>query len=229
MTRNERGILLIGSGPSLNRVEPRRLACHDTIAFNRSYLAWPEWGFAPTCHACLDPRSMAIIAPELPAVIRQYPQTHFFLHADAARAGIAQDRRVTLIHVSPAEAFARSPDRLADFGNVGATSLQLLALMGYRRVLLVGVDGVYVPDGDDGRDPNHFRPDYAVGRAPLTDADRTRYTGGWAPAARECGRLGIEVRNASEGTALSCFPTIDFAGGLRWLDADAANGRARAS
>lgn len=116
MRARSSGIVLIGSGPSLNRIDPRRLRGHDTIAFNRSFLAWPSSGFAPTWHACLDPRSFAIIAPELPPVIRQYVDTHFFLHADAAKTGIVADRRVTLARVSSSAEFARSIDALADFG-----------------------------------------------------------------------------------------------------------------
>ena len=220
------GVVLMGSGPSLNRIEPWCLRGVDTIAFNRSFLAWPAWDFAPTHHACLDPKSIAIIGSELPAIIRQYPRTHFFLHADAAKAGIEPSDHVMLIDVSPDAPFAGSWERLADLGNVGAISLQVLALLGYRRVLMVGVDGVYVSDRDD--DPNHFRPDYARGRVPLTDADRIRYTAGWPAAARECRRLAIDVRNASEGTALTCFATIDFLAGLDWLMADATP-RKRAS
>ena len=63
------GIVLIGSGPSLNKIDPRKLAPYDAIAFNRSWLAWDDWGFAPRYHACLDPASIAIIGPELPPVI----------------------------------------------------------------------------------------------------------------------------------------------------------------
>ena len=49
------------------------------IAFNRSFLAWADWGFAPTYHACLDPLSMAIIGPELAAVVAAYPAHAFLL------------------------------------------------------------------------------------------------------------------------------------------------------
>jgi hypothetical protein len=217
------GVVLIGSGPSLNRIDPRRLRDIGTIAFNRSFLAWPAWEFAPTYHACLDPKSIAIIGSDLLPVIRQYPRTHFFLHADAAKARIEPSDHVTLADVSPDAAFAASWHRLADLGNVGAISLQILALLGHRRVLMVGVDGVYGADNDD--DPNHFRPDYARGRVPLTDAERTRCTAGWPVAARECRRLGLDVRNASEGTALTCFATIGFSAGLEWLATGAENHR----
>jgi len=216
-TDTGRGIVLIGSGPSLNRVDPRQFASHDTIAFNRSWLAWRDWGFAPRFHACLDPLSIAIIAPELPPVIAAHQSTHFFLHSSAAKIGIEAGDRVTLCDLVPGTSFSGSLSSLTDYGNVGAISLQILCALGYRKVLMIGVDGEYQVETDVNRDANHFRPDYAAGRMPLTPAQRARVTAGWPAVARECERCGLEVRNASPGTVLSCLPTIDPGTGLDWL------------
>jgi hypothetical protein len=213
------GIVLIGSGPSLNKIDPRKLAAYDTIAFNRSWLAWDDWGFAPRYHACLDPASIAIIGPELPPVIARHRATRFFLHRDAARAGIADGCKVTLCGLADGERFGGSFAALTDFGNVGAVSMQVLQLLGYRKVLMVGVDGDYLPEKSVDRDANHFRDDYARGRVPLTSALRARYTGHWPLVASECARLGVDVRNASPGTALTCFDRIDLVEGLAWLSA----------
>lgn len=214
------GAVLIGSGPSLNRIDPRRLDGLASIAFNRAYLAWPSWGFAPRYYACLDPRSLAIVGSELPRVIASHQATRFFLHSDADKIGIEANARVSLSALGPGSAFSRSLARLTDFGNVGATSLQILALLGYHQILMVGVDGIYRPDAGQSHDPNHFRDDYAAGREQLTEADRERYIAGWPAAAAECARLGIEVLNASPGTALSCFAKVELAPGLGWLAED---------
>jgi hypothetical protein len=82
---------------------------------------------------------------------------------------------------------------------------------------MIGVDGEYQVETDVNRDANHFRPDYAAGRMPLTPAQRARVTAGWPAVARECERCGLEVRNASPGTVLTCLPTIDPGTGLDWL------------
>ncbi len=216
------GVVLIGSGPSLNRIDPRQLATYDTIAFNRSWLAWPNWGFAPSFHACLDPASMAIIGPELPPVIAAHQSTRFFLHSSAAKFGVQENAQVTLCDLVPGTAFSGSLPGLTDYGNVGSISMQILHALGYRKVLMVGVDGDYLPETDVRRDANHFRPDYAAGRLPLTPELRTRYTAGWPAVAAECERVGIEVRNASPGTVLKCFPAIEPAEGLDWLARSAA-------
>jgi hypothetical protein len=220
------GVVLIGSGPSLNRIDPRRLAGFDAIAFNRSWLAWNDWGFAPRYHACLDPSSIAIIGPELPPVIAKHRATRYFLHRNAIDAGIAAGNNVTLCDLVEGERFANTLETLTDFGNVGAVSMQVLYLLGYRRVLMVGVDGDYLPERDVGNDANHFRDDYARGRVPLTPALRARYTGHWPVVAAECKRLGIEVRNSSPGTVLTCFDTIGLDDGLGWLASGATHTRA---
>jgi hypothetical protein len=214
-------IVLIGSGPSLNRIDPRKLAGCDAIAFNRSWLAWDDWGFAPRYHACLDPASIAIIGGELPPVIARRDKTRFFLHRDAARAGIADGGNVTLCGLVEGERFAGSLTALTDFGNVGAVSMQVLHLLGYRKVLMVGVDGDYLPEKTVDSDTNHFRDNYARGRVPLTPTLRARYTGQWPVVAQECTRLGMHVRNASPGTVLTCFARIDLDEGLAWLSAAA--------
>lgn len=217
MTASPNAAVLIGSGPSLNRVDPRRFASYDTISFNRSFLAWSDWGYAPTFHACLDPRTVAIIGAELPGVVAGHPSSRFFFHRDAAKFGDFDLRRVTFCDLDDSRRFATAFDRLANFGNVGAISLQILALLGYRKILMVGVDGQYATESNVRRDANHFRDDYAAGRKPLSEADRVFYTTGWPAAAAECARIGLDVRNASEGTALTCFDTIDLARGLDWL------------
>jgi hypothetical protein len=219
------GVVLIGSGPSLNRIDPRKLAGLDTIAFNRSWLAWDDWGFAPRYHACLDPASIAILGPELPPVIARHRSTRFFLHRDAARAGIAAGGNVTLCDLAEGTRFADALATLTDFGNVGAVSMQVLHLLGYRKILLVGVDGDYLPEKDVDNDANHFRDDYARGRLPLTPVLRARYTGHWPVVAAECKRHGIDVRNASPGTVLTCFDAINFDDGLAWLSSGASHPR----
>lgn len=216
------GVVLIGSGPSLNRIDPRRLAGRDAIAFNRSWLAWGDWGFAPRYHACLDPASIAIIGPELPPVIAAHGATRFFLHSDAAKAGIKAATNVTLCDLVQGDDFSGSLATLTDFGNVGAVSMQVLEALGYGRILMVGVDGDYLPEQGVTHDANHFRDDYARGRVALTPALRARYTGHWPVVAAACARRGIEVRNASPGTVLTCFETIDFDDGLVWLSSGAS-------
>jgi len=226
--RIDRGCVVIGSGPSLNSVDVTRLADVQTMAFNRSYVAWRKWGFAPTYYAALDPIVVADNADEIRILIRDSRETRFFLSEDARRFGIEPSSLVTLIGLEDGELFSGELPQLTDFGNVGATSIQLLALLGYRRIALIGIDARYDPlpnigsPDKDGfvtvtNDPNHFCPEYVQGKRQSARPDLERILGRWPLVARECTRHGIEVRNASPGSALSCFPPADFRTAVAWV------------
>jgi hypothetical protein len=218
------GAILVGSGPSLNRIDLRRLAGRPTITFNRAYLAWRDWPFEPSFHACLDPNLVVQVTGEIDGLL-DHTRTRFFLHEVAATRGLAAGERVTLVQMHPGQTFTSTLDVLTDFGNVGATSVQLLAGLGYDRVLLVGVDARYSSPSDHDQaaiaagvvDPDHFIPGYRSGIIFDTTTDRSIYTKGWPLVARECARLGIAVCSVP-GTSLDCFPVRELESGLAWLD-----------
>jgi hypothetical protein len=153
-----RGCVLMGSGPSLNRIDIPSLATVDTLAFNRSYLAWAEWGFAPTHYCCFDMTFVEHHAAELASVIVEHPATGFHINARAFDCGVPSSANVTWVTVaSSVTSPGTSTASVLDLGNVGASSLQVHADVGYQRVVLVGVDGAYHAG------QTHFRPDYSQG------------------------------------------------------------------
>jgi len=230
--RKNTGCFLIGSGPSLKEVDVTRLAHLDTMSFNRSYVAWKQWGFAPTLYSCLDPVGFEDNAMEIQSLIEGCPCTHFFLPDSAESFGISSSEQVALVRTTVGHLFSTNILALTDFGNVGATSLQILALLGYRRIAMIGVDARYSPvdaalvvadkDGfiliDD--DPNYFCPEYAQGKRLRARPEPEKILGQWPQVANECARNGIAVRNASPGSALDCFPTTDFASTIEWVLGD---------
>jgi len=121
--RKGAGCFLIGSGPSLKEVDVTRLAHLDAISFNRSYVAWKQWGFAPTLYACLDPVVFEDNLLEIRSLIEEYPRTRFFLPDSADSFGIRSSAQVSHIRVEPGHIFSTDILALTDFGNVGATSI----------------------------------------------------------------------------------------------------------
>ncbi len=135
---------------------------------------------------------------------------------------------MTLLHIREDAPFSLDLRTLTDFGNVGASSLQILAALGYKRVALVGVDARYssLPEldkGEDyvrmehGQDPDHFLPGYMEGRRRIARPDYDRLLGQWPQVAAECERVGLDVRNASPGSALTLFPMVGFDEALAWV------------
>lgn len=110
---------------------------------------------------------------------------------------------------------------------MSATSLQILAGLGFRRILLLGVDASY---GDataetsavataGKADSDHFIPDYRAGLSFDTTTPRNQFVEGWALAAAGCEKLNIAIRNASRATSLTCFVRCNLDDGLLWLKA----------
>lgn len=214
MTANGDAVaVLIGSGPSLSKIDIKSLVRFKSIAFNRSWLAWDEWGFDPTWYACLDGNSIGLLENDLKGVIASRRCHRWFLNNKTQLRGSS----VTLV-ATDAQAPLAAVDKIADMGNVGATALQLLAGMGIRKILMVGIDAQYGPSSV-GRDCNHFRPDYAVRDIGPADAALfRRYVAGWPKIAAVCRDWGMEVMNASPGTVLRDFPVVSLEGGIAWLE-----------
>lgn len=222
------GCFLIGSGPSLAKVDVSRLTDLETISFNRSYVAWDQWGFAPTMYACLDPVVVEDNLDELRALISAHPATRFFLDESFRVATDRDYENVSYCHLDSNTDFATSTEVIRDFGNVGATSIQLLRVLGFCRIAITGVDARYAtvrnaapddagyvrPESSD----NYFCAEYVRGKRLRARPDLERILGGWPQVADECKRHAIEVRNASPGSALSCFPTMDFFGAIQWVE-----------
>jgi hypothetical protein len=118
---------------------------------------------------------------------------------------------------------------VTDFGNIGASSLQILAALGYRRAVLLGVDARYkLAHSVTSMDAtsslkkenvnNHFSCDYEKGLPRVVEPDLQKVLGHWPDVANECRRIGLDVRNASPGSALTSFPMISFEDALVWIE-----------
>jgi hypothetical protein len=211
-------------------VDVGRIAPCPAIAFNRSYVAWQKWGFDPTYYACLDPMGLEGNAAEIRALVKAASETRFFLGAQAIRLGIGPAPNVTYVNVIDGVKFSTDLSAIGDFGNVGATSLQILAHLGFCRVGMVGVDGRYPHAEKLARQPSaascysrvehdsdHFSDDYGQGKRRPASVDLGRVLGRWSDVAEQCRLAGLNVRNASPGTALTCFPRAEFDDVFHWV------------
>ena len=238
------GCVLIGCGPSLNTIDIERLSDFDTITFNRAYVAFKDWGFYPTYYACIDRVVLPDNADEIRAMSADSRIERLFLRDTAELFGIPEGGRVTYLHIINGAPFSTDLKNLGMFGNVGAVSLQILASLRYTRVVLVGVDARYVQNPPDilveevdnyiegtrgdtfdyvhlqDNDPNHFCPNYyGQGRRENTP-NVAKAIEGWRRAGDACPAFGLEVRNASPGSALQCFSHLGLEDALEWLQND---------
>jgi hypothetical protein len=219
------GCFLIGCGPGLNRTDVRRLAGLPTITFNRAFVAWADWGFDPTWYAAFDPVVLEDNVAEISALVASSRARRFFLHECARALGIPPAPNVSFVRLNPEPEFRVSETEIGDFGNVAATSLQLLAALGCRRVALVGVDARYqaAPVSGAGEwvtvdtEPDHFSPGYLSGKRRAARPDFQYLLGRWPLAAAGAAEHGMLVRNATPGSALDCFESVEYENAIEWV------------
>jgi hypothetical protein len=202
-----------------------------TISFNRAHVGFASWGFFPTYYACIDRIALEDNAADIAALAYSGRIQKVFLRDGAPRQGIANSDRVCLVHVTDSPLFSTDLRQLGMFDNVAAVSIQILAACGYRRIVLLGVDGYYRPQplaqqldrpwklrATQDNDPNHFVANYHGAGRRFTRPNPEKYMRGWRALAEQLPATGIQVVNCTPGTAVDCLPVWNLERGLRWLD-----------
>jgi hypothetical protein len=196
-------------------------------------VAYSRWGFAPPYYACIDRISLANNIREIAELAQSGKVEQLFLRDSARELGLVPNARVELVHVTEEPIFSTDLSCLGMFHNVAAVSVQILAALGYQRLLLLGIDGVYRPQPGAhaldrpyhlqavyDNDPNHFCADYHGAGRRYTRPNPPKFMRGWHMLAEALSVSEIEVMNATQGSAVECFPRIDLEMGLRWLDGE---------
>lgn len=215
--------VILGSGPSLRSVDMRRLSAEPTIAFNRAHIAFEQWGFDPTYYACIDRNALPTNRDAIVRMLESSDVRHVYLRDTARRFGLPNDPRVTYVHVHDEPVFSTDFGALGMFGNVAAVSVQILAALGYRRLLLLGIDGGYSRSDqveqlesrydlqalrDD--DSDHFRADYHGRGVRFTRPNNERFQEGWKRLVEAAEARGLELILGSPDSAVDCLPRLDW-------------------
>ena len=191
----------------------RLLRGEFTFGLNRIYLLFPELGFTTTYHVVVNPLVIEQCAEEIAAL----PVPKF----------IAWEGR-DMLRPDPQTVFLRSCYTRLGFSTVpwhhiwqGATvtyvAMQLAYYMGFRQVILIGVDHRFTTRGapnqvviSDGEDTNHFSAQYFGSgfrwHLPDLEASEVAYR-----LARERFRAtGREILDATVNGKLEVFPKIQY-------------------
>ncbi len=198
--------LVVGNGPSLRDIPIAFLKKYPSFGTNRIYLLE---GFTPTFYVCVNPLVVGQYADEIAAMPCR---AKFITASHADRIPDAMP-----LYSSFVPTFSRKPhERVYEGYTVTYVCLQLAFWMGFRRVLLVGVDHSYKFDGVpnearilEGPDPNHFSPEYFRG-ARWNNPDLAQSELSYAMAKTVFESEGREIINCTPGTALDIFPKADW-------------------
>ena len=204
---------IIGNGPSLKRTDLSRLKDEFTFGMNRIYLLFPILGFRSTYYLSVNSLVIEQCANDIRALtmpkflswrsrnLIQPTEDSIFLHTTYTGPLFAKDAR----------------GRLWEGATVTYIALQLAFHMGFKQVVLIGVDHSFSSQGkpnttvvSSGDDPDHFDANY-FGKGfswQLPDLETSERA--YRMAKQVYFEEGREVLDATIGGKLTVFPKVDY-------------------
>ncbi|KAF0111857.1 MAG: hypothetical protein FD147_659 [Chloroflexi bacterium] len=210
--RGERCII-VGNGPSLKNTDLQKLQKVYSIGMNRFYMAFPELGFTTSCFLTVND----LVIEQCAEDIRTLPIPSFI--SWRGRKWVKPSENLHYLYTSYIlpRFNGNAAGRLWEGATVTFVAMQLAYYLGFKQVVLIGVDHNYTTKGTPnttvvsaGDDPNHFNPDY-FGKGfrwqlPDPETNELAYT-----MAREAYKKdGREILDATVDGKLTVFPKVKF-------------------
>ena len=173
---NNKTLIVMGNGPSLKNVDFEMLKGFDTFGLNSAYRAYSRMNWWPTYHGCFDYRVTDNHKQNFIDLINSKKiKKHFYIR------NLAKEDNFQFINLLPFGTTNRMNNSIKDFdsfhdnGNSGANACSVGVCLGYKKIILLGVDCNYVEivdgakkDGPGGlvmektpdSNPNYWFDDY---------------------------------------------------------------------
>jgi hypothetical protein len=208
--------VIIGNGPSLNQTDLSLLKNETTFGLNRIYMMFEKLGFETTYHTVVNRLVVQQCANDFMELKAPLFTTWPNFESLGDTAGTFYLNKL----VGP-----RFSEDLTKGIWEGATvtfvAMQIAYYMGFKDVVLVGVDHNFVSTGpahkvvqSEGADPNHFDPNY-FGKGfkwQLPDLETSEIA--YALAGRAFEARGGRIVDATVGGKLQLFPKMSLAEAL---------------
>jgi hypothetical protein len=210
--RGER-CFIIGNGPSLRDTDLSKLRNENTIGMNRIYLLFPELGFKTSYYLSVNDLVVGQCADDIQNL--QMPRFVSW----RSRRWLKPDPDLYFLYTTyTGSLFAEDVTRrLWEGATVTYVALQLAFYLGFKQIILIGVDHNFTTQGkpnttvtSQGDDPNHFSPAYfGKGfRWQLPDLETSERSYNMAKEYYQ--KAGRQVLDATIGGKLTVFPKCDY-------------------
>ncbi|HPS42781.1 MAG TPA: DUF115 domain-containing protein [Anaerolineaceae bacterium] len=205
--------VIIGNGPSLKNTDLGKLRDVFTIGMNRFYMAFPELGFTTSLLLTVNDLVIEQCADDL----RQLPIPVFVSWRGRKYIQPAPNLHYLWTSYVLPRFSANAAGRLWEGATVTFVAMQLAYYLGFKQVVLIGVDHNFTTQGkpnttvvSTGDDPNHFNPGYfGKGfRWQLPDLETSEI--GYRLAKDAYAKDGRELLDATVDGKLTVFPKVDF-------------------
>lgn len=209
--------IVMANGPSLGRMELSGLAGEHTMSMNRAYLLYDQWGFTPSYYVCgnelvLEQFAGDISRLPMPRFVN-YNRRHLF-------SGVDDSRMMYLrLGLNLRDEFCGDVTQtISSGGTVTFVCLELAYFMGFKEVILIGLDHSFMEKGipnatevrQSDRDESHCHPDYFPKGMKWQLPDLYRSELAYALARQAFERDGRRVVDATVGGKCDVFPKADF-------------------
>jgi hypothetical protein len=188
---------ILGNGNSLANEDSKFLKSMPCFGTNRIYLK-----LIPDFYVVVNP----MVAEQYKSDIEKMPTLKFVTDKVEIPGCVP-------LHSTPARIFSRSPEKHIYEGyTVTYVCMQLAYYMGFREVFLFGVDHSYKFKGEpnetlvaEGKDPNHFDPDYFTGGKLWNAPDLAESEKSYTIAKRVFEADHRKIYNCTPGSKLDVF------------------------
>lgn len=220
-------VVIIGNGPSLNDLDLTKLRDECTIGVNAIFLARDRMDFDLSYYVVEDTSVMRENLDRIKtyrAGHKFFPSIYRDLVGESSDVTFFMMNRGFYEKTSPhycVPRFSTNPSVNVFAGqSVTIMNLQLAYYMGFRQVVLIGMDFSYtIPDSAEREgdiitsteaDPNHFHPDYFGKGKTWKDPKLDRVLANYQLAKQVYEADDREILNATPGGNLEVFPRIRY-------------------
>jgi hypothetical protein len=207
---------IVANGPSLTKTNLDLLAGEVTFGLNRIYLRFEQGKFRPTYFVAVNELILEQFASEIATL--QIPK---FLNWNRRSYFKGQDPDLLYLksRMVIRDSFQYDLTRPLVVGaTVTFVALQLAYYMGFRQVILVGLDHNYVDKGipsntelrTAAQDESHFHPNYFPRGSRWQLPDLLRAEIDFELARRAFAKDGREILDATIGGKCQVFPKVEF-------------------
>jgi hypothetical protein len=222
----DKTLVLMGNGPSLKDLDFDMLEGFDTFGLNSAYRAYERMDWWPTYHGCFDYRVTECHKDKFINLIDNSPIERMFYIMD-----ISQNTKLQHINMQEYGTTNKWNHTIEDYahfhdnGNSGANACSAAVCMGYKKIILVGVDCNYVEfvegSKEDGpglvieetpdTNPNYWFDDYQqAGDKYNIPRGNDFHLPTWNMFAYRAAHAKVEVINCSPTTTLRCFKRMSI-------------------
>jgi hypothetical protein len=216
--------VIMGNGPSLNKMDLDVFARESIWAANGCFLLFEKLNWRPKFYVARDLQVIENLKNEIRRLIAENPNMQFFFPKSAAAIlGTKEAENIHYFNEVPPHGDANgrfSADcakEVIEAKTVTMTSLQLAAYLGFNRIYLIGCDNAYPNyQAQDGqvvgrqKDLGHFSEDYLKFGQNWTTPDPGGMQQNYRAAKHALDDRKVEVYNATVGGSLEEFPRVNY-------------------